>query len=149
MRKQMQNKYIMKKLIQVFAVLALAGLNGAFAGTPAENTAVNSFSYSSPDNEVSFNIERGKGEVKINIMLMHLSNYDHIIIEKSNETMDNFGKCKYISCSELKQTGNVATCALTDNYPYTCTKDVYYRIKTVSKDGIARAYAPLLLPPLK
>lgn len=89
------------------------------------------------------NVARGTGEVKLNILIKDLSQYDHILIERSAENPNYFGKCKYISCADLKaDNGRLVQ---SDKYPYSATKDVYYRIKTVTKDGVERAYPAVLL----
>jgi len=35
-----------------------------------------------------------------------------------------------------------------DVYPLAASEDVYYRVKTVTKEGVSRAYPPVRLPAL-
>ena len=118
----------------------MVGFAPVFANGPAEN---NNYSFNSVDDEVAMGVERGTGEVKLKLFVKDVAQYDHILIERSAETPNYFGRCKYISCSDVKSTdGNILQF---DKYPYSATKDVYYRIKTVTKDGVERAYPAVLL----
>ena len=136
---------MIKPLQFVIAFVALS-LSSAFAGTPSENAANNNNGYKSPDEEVIFKLERSAGEVKLHVSIKDVALLDHVVIEKSLESLDYFGDCKYISCIAPKLSGIFNE---TDKYPYSATKDVYYRVKTVTKDGIERAYAPILLPAIR
>jgi len=101
------------------------------------------YTFRSVDNEVAMEVERGRGEVFMHLLVKDMDQYDHIIIERSAESPDYFGKCKYISCNDTK-AANGALLEV-DKYPFTASKDVYYRIKTVTKDGIERIYPSVLL----
>ena len=130
----------MKKIFLTLTAALLVGFFPAFANGPAETSV---YSFNSTDEEVAMNVLRGTGEVKLNILVKDLAQYDHIIIERSAETPNYFGKCKYISMSDVKsENGQMVQL---DKYPYSATKDVYYRIKTITKDGIERAYPAVLL----
>ena len=101
------------------------------------------YTFESVDNEVAMEVERGKGEVFMHLLVKDMNDYDHIIIERSAESPEYFGKCKYISCNDTKAADGALL--EVDKYPYTASKDVYYRIKTVTKDGIERIYPSVLL----
>lgn len=130
----------MKKMILTFAAALMVGFFPVLANGPAEN---NNYSFNSVDEEVAMGVERGTGEVKLQLLVKDLAQYDHIIIERSAETPNYFGKCKYISCADVKSVDGKMQ--QLDKYPYSATKDVYYRIKTVTKDGVERAYPAVLL----
>jgi hypothetical protein len=100
-------------------------------------------SFKSVDEEVGLEVHRGSGDVKLALQVKDITQYHHIVIERSAETPNYFGKCKYISCS----TANIKDGKLleADRYPYSAAKNVYYRVKTVTNDGIERAYPPVLL----
>lgn len=115
------------------------------AGCPGGDT--NTLRYKSTDEEVSFDVERGKGEVVMHLLVKDLTQYDHIVIERSAETPNYFGKCKYISCTEKITTDGYIKEA--DRFPFSPSKDVYYRVKTVTKDGVERAYPAVLLAAAK
>lgn len=100
-------------------------------------------SFSSTDEEVSMQVERGKGEVLLHLTVKDMSKYDHILIERSSNNQNYFGQCKYITCSEEKTVNGMLT--KVDKYPFPATNDVFYRVKTVTKDGISRAYPPVML----
>jgi hypothetical protein len=135
-----------KLFLLLLALCCVAGFSSTFAGSPPDN-GNNTISYQSPDDELTFNIERGKGVVTFEIVMRDLPSYHHIIIEKSMDSPDNFGQCKYITCAEHKSDNGKIT--ETDKYPYAANKGVYYRVKTVAKDGTERCYAAVLLPPLE
>lgn len=118
-------------------LLVFVGFNALlFAGNPTNSNE-------SADDEVALTVERNKGEVVLELSVRDITQYDHIIIERSADNPNYFGKCRYITCAEEKTTdGKIVT---VDKYPYPSIKDVYYRIKTVTKDGIARAYPAVLL----
>mgnify|MGYP001556799556 CR=1 FL=1 len=99
--------------------------------------------FKSADDEVALDVQRGTGDVKLSLQVKDITQYNHIVIERSAENLNYFGKCKYILCSSVKmKDGKIVE---SDNYPYSATKDVYYRIKTVTNDGVERAYPAVLL----
>jgi len=139
MSKPNQQFCLMRKLRLVFSTVIAFVFSLSFASGQIGNVA----SFQSTDKEVTLEVQRGTGEVKLHLTINHLLQYDHIIIERSAETPDYFGKCKYISCTDAKtEKGDFKQI---DKYPYSATKDVYYRIKTVTKDGVERAYPAVLL----
>ena len=129
----------MKKLLCLFIVLIRISTAGVSA-QPDNPKGV----YKSVDDEVSLEIHRGSGDVKLIMEIKDLKQYHHIIVERSAETPEYFGKCKYIDVASLKTTDGKLSEA--DKYPYSATKNVYYRIKTITNDGIERAYPAVLLP---
>ncbi|MBL0309534.1 MAG: hypothetical protein IPP77_07630 [Bacteroidetes bacterium] len=117
----------------------------AFSGGPDSNNSTSSFK--STDEEVSLDIERGRGEVLMHLLIRDMNQYHHIVIERSAETLNYFGKCKYISCADQQTKDGYMLQA--DRFPFSPAKDVYYRVKTVSNDGVERAYPPVLLAAAK
>ena len=129
----------MKKIFFTLTVISAVSVFAVFANGEVQKSS----SFKSSDEEVSIDVQRITGEVKLHLMIKNMSKYDHILIERSAETPDYFGKCKYISCADAKtEKGDFIQ---VDKYPYSANKDVYYRIKTVTKDGIERAYPAVLL----
>lgn len=132
-------RQIMKKLSMLLVSFLYLNLSLLFANGFSETSS----SFNSTDEEVSMSVSRSSGEVKLSILVKDLSQYDHILIERSADNPNYFGKCKYISCADAKtENGKIVQ---SDKYPYSATKDVFYRIKTVTKDGIERAYPAVLL----
>jgi hypothetical protein len=107
----------------------------------AQNATAGSFK--SVDEEVGLEVHRGNGDVKLDLQVKDITQFHHIVIERSAESPNYFGKCKYITCALVKTDNGKLTEA--DRYPYSATKDVYYRVKTVTNDGIERAYPAVLL----
>jgi len=106
-----------------------------------------SYSFQSLEDEVSLQVERNGGEVKLRLFIKDITQYDHLLVERSAETPNYFGKCRYISSAEVKPVNGYLL--QYDRYPYASNKDVYYRIKTVAKDGVERIYPAVLLPALQ
>src|SRR5580704_13536394 len=119
------------------AMVASLAFYGFKPGGPTDYT------FKSVDDEVALEIERGKGEVLLHLLVRDMGQYDHIVIERSAGNGNYFGKCKYISCADQKTANGVML--EVDKYPFAANKDVYYRIKTVTKDGIERSYPSVLL----
>lgn len=124
-------------LVAIMFVAALPLLSFGQAETSSE------YAFKSIDEEVAMEVERGRGEVLLHVMVKDIEQYDHIIIERSAESGSYYGKCKYISCAEAKT--NNGYMLQKDKYPFAANKDVFYRIKTVTKDGIERVYPAVLL----
>jgi hypothetical protein len=133
----------MKKLVQLFIISSSLICSNAFAGSPAEDKAKNNSSYNSPDEKVKFNAEKSKGEVKLQVELADFKGYDHIVIEKSSSLLGEFTEFKTILMADQMKAGGSSSIQQGDK---SSSKDVFYRVKTVTKDGIARMYAPLMVP---
>ena len=116
-------------------------------GSISGNSANANYSFKSGDDEIALEVERSKTEILLHLLVKDLSQYDYVAIERSPETPDNFAKCKYISGSDTLSRGSYML--EVDRYPYAACKNVYYRIKTVTRDGIERAYPAVFLPASK
>jgi hypothetical protein len=138
-----------------FFTIALALLftaPAAFANGPGESsttttTATNPHQFNNPG-EVAIEVERGKQEVVLHILLKDMSQYDHVLIERSADNVNNFSQCKYINPATDKADATDYFKKL-DRYPLPVKADCYYRIVTVSKDGITKIYPGVLLPALQ
>jgi hypothetical protein len=135
-RKRMKT-HNMKNMITTIATLLTAGFSFAHAPFITTNST-----YKSPDDRVAMDIQRGKGDVQLRVQLSEAGQYDQLIIERSTDALNYFASCKQLSASQIKGD-NVQV----DNYA--TSKDVYYRIKTISKDGVVRAYPAILLSATK
>ncbi|MCX6198847.1 MAG: hypothetical protein NTY88_06450 [Bacteroidetes bacterium] len=127
----------MKNIITTVATLLTAGFS--FAHTPFVTT---NSTYRSPDDKVAMDIQRSKGDVQLHIQLNEAAQYDQLIIERSTDALNYFASCKQLSASQIKG----------DNIQvdkYATAKDIYYRVKTISKDGVTRAYPAILLSATK
>lgn len=130
----------MKNLTIITLLVFFAGCS--FAGSNNGTTQAN-YAFKSMDGEVSFEVERVSSEVKMHILIKDLSQLHHILIERSGDGGISFGQCKYISCDE--ENAKDGYLLKTDKYPLPASKDCYYRIKTVTKDGVTRAYPAVTL----
>lgn len=129
----------MKKLFFSIVSIGWICISAGIAAPRVENSA----SFTSPDEEVALEIKRVGAEVKLHVFVKDISQYDHVLIERSAESPNYFGRCKYFSATNTQS--KLIDVIETDKYPYAASKDVYYRIKTITKDGIERAYPSLLL----
>ncbi len=129
----------MKKIFVTVAVIMMVA--AAFATTNPANGK--SYAFNSVDDEVAFEVERVSTEVNLDVLVKDLSQYDHIIIERSPDGGAYFGQCKYITYNDEKTDNGYML--KTDKYPFPAVKDSYYRIKTVTKDGVTRAYPAVAL----
>ncbi|MFM2305349.1 MAG: hypothetical protein RLZZ367_18 [Bacteroidota bacterium] len=129
----------MKQLLLTFTFGLLIGFPTVFAGVPAE---VNN-SFVSPDDQFTLEVKRVTGEIKLHLNIKDMSQFDYVVIERSAETADEFGRCKYISGGKA-QSGDFNE---VDRFPYEA--DVYYRIKVVTKDGNEQLYPAVMLTAVK
>jgi hypothetical protein len=128
-----------KREIRFFTALVIT----AFTIQLNAQTVNTAGTFKSVDEEVGLEVQRGNGDVKLNLQVKDITQYHHIVIERSAENPNYFGKCKYISCATaVLKDGKLMEA---DRYPYSAAKDVYYRIKTVTNDGVERAYPAVLL----
>ncbi len=127
---------------KIFVVITTLLITVSLLTMNAQNAPSNN-GVKSSDDEVALDVQRGSGDVKLALQVKDITQYHHIIIERSAESPNYFGKCKYILCASVKVTDGKIMEA--DRYPYSANKDVYYRIKTITNDGIERAYPAVLL----
>lgn len=130
----------MKQLLLTLTLGLLIGFPTVFAGVPAE---INN-SYVSPDDQFTLEVKRVTGEIKLHLNIKDMSQYEYVIIERSAETADEFGRCKYINCGGKARSGDFNE---TDRFPYEA--DVYYRVKAVTKDGAERSFPAVMVSAVK
>lgn len=117
-------------------------LTGLFAG-------VNVFSQtdyflSSSDDEIAIELTREQQTVNIALFLFKASKFEFVSIERSLDAQNNFSQCKYIKFNESAQDSVVIV--KKDLYPQSNVDAVYYRVKTVTRDGATRIYPSVRLP---
>jgi len=135
----------MNKFIYAAFLIFFIGCSDAFAGHPAADKF--NYSFKSANDEVGMVVVRGKKDVALHLLVKDMSKYDHIVIERSNEPVKFYNRCKFISCFDA--TTEKTDLTEIDNRPYDKNANVYYRVKTITKDGIERVYPPVLLPAVK
>ena len=112
-----------------------------FVQTKAQST---DYKLSSLDGEFTMEVSRDQHEVKIAVQFTDAGQYDHAMIEKTDELKNEFRQCAYISLTEDKKP----VIEKRDKYPR-ITTDSYYRLRTITKEGIERTYPPIRLPGTK
>lgn len=98
----------------------------------------------STDEELTMELSRKDYVVKVALTFAHAKQLDYAVIERSTEPNAGFRQCKHINLSD--QTRDSVCIAANDNYPLAATQNVYYRIKTVTKEGVSRTYPAIRLP---
>jgi hypothetical protein len=101
----------------------------------------------SADNEVGMEVNRGDKYVEVTILLTRASQFDCVMIERSGDAQNNFSQCKYIKFNESANDSVVIV--KRDTYPFSPVDDVFYRLKTITKEGVTRIYPSVRLPGLK
>jgi hypothetical protein len=128
----------MKNIIATLAVIGTFSYSFAAANPGAKHA------FKDPNAEVALEIERNKSEVVLHVLAQDMAQYDHIIIERSGNGGEFFSQVKYIQTEGADiEDGNYVFRA--DKYPLPSNVDSYYRIKTVSKDGITRTFPSVAL----
>ncbi len=105
------------------------------------------YKLSSSDNEFSMQLFRESDGVDISLLFTKASQFEYISIEKSADAQNGFSQCKYIKFNE--SANDSVLIIKRDVYPLAASEDVYYRVKTVTKEGVTRAYPPVRLPALR
>lgn len=134
----------MKKIVYTLSILLAIGFT---AKTYATNPPSDKHEFKSTDREVNFDIERKSGEVELYFQSSAFKDYDEILVERSGADNGSYSVCKTIEVSQVKIAGDYYKTA--DKYPMTAQKDCYYRIKTISKEGIMKTFPPVLLSALR
>ena len=127
----------MKNIITTLAVIGT--FSYSFAANPGQKHA-----FKDPNADVALEIERSKSEVTLHILAQDMAQYDHIIIERSGNGGEFFSQVKYIQ-TEGADIGDGNYVFRADKYPLPNNIDSYYRIKTVSKDGVTRTFPSVAL----
>jgi len=106
----------------------------------------NDYFLKSSDAEFAMEVSRGDKGIDIALLLSKASQFDFVTIEKSADSQTGFSQCKYIKFNESANDSVVIV--KRDVYPLTSADDVYYRLKTVTKEGVTRVYPAVRLPAL-
>jgi len=107
----------------------------------------NKVSFVSGDSVLSFSLTRATNAVDINISVASSDQLEYIMIEKSADPILGFRQCRYVEYAPTKNN-DAWKFATRDIYPLTAQQNVYYRVKTISKEGFCRTYPAVCLPGL-
>jgi hypothetical protein len=108
---------------------------------------VSDYSVKSIDGEFNMDLSRNGYMVSVSITLTHATQFAYVSLERSPLENANFTQCKYIGLREV--VSDSVQIKELDKYPLAATQDVFYRVKTITKEGISRTYPPVRLPALK
>jgi hypothetical protein len=123
----------MKNVITTLAAITTFSVC-AFATNPGAKHA-----FKDANADVALEVERNKGEVALHILAQDMTQYDHIVIERSGNGGEFFSQVKYVQTEGADiEDGNYVFRA--DKYPLPNNTVSYYRIKTVGKDGSTRTF---------
>jgi hypothetical protein len=103
--------------------------------------------FKSSSYEVNIDLERGRGEVLVHLQSAYFKEYEQIIIERSGDGTGAYTTCKTINLADVKLAGDYYK--TTDRFPLSAQADSYYRIKTISKEGINKTYPPVAIAAIK
>lgn len=104
----------------------------------------NDFFMKSSDDELAIEVSRGAQSVTIALYFTKASQYESVLIERSDNQQLNFSQCKYIKFNESAK--DTVVLSKKDNYPMPFSNDIYYRVKTITKEGVTRIYPSVRLP---
>lgn len=112
---------------------------------PPPNSTAQSEDYkiSSIDGEFTMEVSRESQEVKILLHFRDATQYSYVLIEKTDEIKNEFRQCAYIDIDEEKTKDGLIE--KRDKYPRLYNAS-FYRLRTVTKEGIERTYPPVRLP---
>jgi len=95
------------------------------------------------DGEFTMEVSRDNQEVKILMHFRDASQYSYVLVEKTDEIKNEFRQCAYIDIDEEKTKDGIIE--KRDRYPRMYNAS-YYRLRTVTKEGIERTYPAVRLP---
>ncbi len=125
-----------KAWLLVFCCCAV-GFNTVFSQAP-------DFFLKSADDELAIEVSRGEQSVTIALYFIKASQYESVLIERSDNQQLNFSQCKYIKFND--SANDTVVLSKKDTYPMPFANDIYYRVKTITKDGVTRIYPSVRLP---
>ena len=118
--------------IATIITVVMISFSSLFAENPTHEFKNNS--------DLAIEVERvAGGKVAMHLRATDPNQYQYIIIERSNASSSYFARIRYIDPSSEKFDANNYM-QKTDNYPISMRQDSYYRIVTIDKDGVERAY---------
>lgn len=135
------------KICTLKMVVVFFGVAGIILLFPTIGVAQNiDYMLKSSDNEIGMSVSREKEGIEIALMFTHASQYEYVVVERSGDALNNFSQIKYIKFNDSANDSVVIV--KRDLYPQTVSNDLYYRVKTISKEGISRVYPSVRLPGL-
>ena len=122
-------------------------LTGALLCSLVSFSQASDYFLKTSDDEMSIELSQGKLNVNIKLCFFAASKYEYLIIERSDGSQTGFSQCKYVKFED--NTADSVVISKTDEYPVTMARDVYYRIRTFTKEGASRIYPSVRLPGIR
>lgn len=102
------------------------------------------YTWASNDKELTMEVSRADYGINITLLFYHASQFEFITIEKSTDPQGGFSRFKYIDLSQ--SVNDNILLQQRDMFPVVYRTDMFYRIKTVNKEGIINTYLPVRCP---
>lgn len=99
-------------------------------------------SYVSADSLVQMEVKRDNKSISVALIFKADDHLDRLVIERSAQSSTGFTQCKYLKTNN--SASDVITLDFRDLYA-SYISEYYYRLKTISTDGVERIYPPLRL----
>ena len=114
-----------------------------FFSFPKSTAQTEDYKISAMDGEFTMEVSRDNQEVKILMRFRDASQYSYVLVEKTDEIKNEFRQCAYIDIDEEKTKDGIIE--KRDRYPRMYNAS-FYRLRTVTKEGIERTYPAVRLP---
>jgi hypothetical protein len=108
----------------------------------AGKTVAQENSYVSADSLVQMEVKRDNKSISVALIFKADDHLDRLVIERSAQSSTGFTQCKYLKTNN--SASDVITLDFRDLYA-SYISEYYYRLKTISTDGVERIYPPLRL----
>ncbi len=95
------------------------------------------------DGEFTMEVSRENQEVRIIMRFRDVTQYSYVMVEKTDELKNEFRQCAYVDVDEENAKDGVIE--KRDRYPRMYNTS-FYRLRTVTKEGIERTYPAVRLP---
>lgn len=86
---------------------------------------------------------RTKNEVHLYLLVDDVTQYEQLLIERSDEMQQNFSQCKLIDVATSKFDRNYIEAI--DRFPVSSRMTNVYRLKAITPEGIVRMFAPIAI----
>jgi len=101
--------------------------------------------YVSPDSTVRLEVKRENKTIVVALVYNPDDQLDKLIVERSLQSTGGFSQCRYLKTNN--SSSEIITINFRDNYA-NYISEYFYRLKSISIDGVERVYPALRLPSL-
>ena len=140
-----KNPKMQSSIEQIFSLRKIVFALLVFCSLLAKSQS--DYFFKSPDGEIAIEVSRQQQTVTIALFLTNATQFESVSIERSLDAQNNFAQCKYIRFNESAQANVVIV--KKDEFPLTSIGDIFYRIKTISTEGVTRIYPSVRLPNIR